>query len=78
MFSGITIDQAHDQNNASVQRDDGAVSLRTLQHHGIGWYLVLKWQAWLEMIYVSTEEEKKTYFWHHKQKKTCTDGMWMN
>ena len=43
-FSAMAIDQTHEQNNASVKGDGGAVGLtETLQVCNAGWCLVLRW-----------------------------------
>jgi hypothetical protein len=45
-FSDIAIDQAHEQNNAYVKDDGGAVGLAESQQLcDAGWYLVPRWHV---------------------------------
>ena len=66
MFSGCAIDQAHEQNNASVKGDGGVVDL-TENPAAL--------RRWVEMarligeFEVSTKKRKKTDFRHHGQTK---------
>ena len=70
VFSGIAIDQAHEQNNVSVKVDDGAVGLIENPAALRGWMVYGPEMARLIGEFeVSTKKRKKTDFRHHKQTK---------
>ena len=68
--SGIAIDQAHEQNNASVKGDGGAVglteNLAALQRWMVSGPEMARLIGDFE---VSTKKRKKTDFRHHEQRK---------
>ena len=70
MFSGIAIDQAHEQNNASVKGDGGAVGLTENPAALRRWMVSGPEMARLIGEFeVSTKKRKKTDFRHHEQTK---------
>ena len=70
MFSGIAIDQAIEQNNASVKGDCGAVGLTENPAALRRWKVSGPEMARLIGEFeVSTMKRKKTDFWHHEQTK---------
>ena len=70
MFSGIAIDQAHEQNNASVNGDGGAVGLSENPAALRRWMVSGPEMARLIGEFeVSTMKRKKTDFRHHEQTK---------
>ena len=69
MFSGIAIDQAHEQNNASVKGDCGAVGLTENSAALRRWMVSGPEMARLIGEFeVSTKNKKKTDFRHHEQR----------
>ena len=70
MFSGIATDQAHEQNNASVKGDGGAVGLTENPATLRRWMVTGPEMARLIGEFeVSTMKKKKTDFRHHEQTK---------
>ena len=70
MFSGIAIDQAHEQNNASVKGDGGGVGLTENPAALRRWMVTGPEMARLiGKFEVSTMKKKKTDFRHHEQTK---------
>ena len=70
MFSGIAIDHAHEQNNASVKGGGGAVGLTENPAALRGWMVTGPEMARLIGEFeVSTMKRKKTDFRHHEQMK---------
>ena len=70
MFSGIAIDQTHEQNNASVKGDGGAVGLTENPAALRRWVVSGPEMARLIGEFeVSTKKRKKTDFRHHGQAK---------
>ena len=70
MFSGIAIDQAHEQNNASVTGDGGAVGLSENPAALRCWMVSGPEMARLIGEFeVSTKKRKITDFRHHEQTK---------
>ena len=70
MFSGIATDQAHEQNNASVKGDGGAVGLTENPAALRRWKVSGPEMARLIREFeVSTMKRKKTDFRHHEQTK---------
>jgi len=76
VFSGIAIVQAHEQNNASVKGDGGAVGLTenpaALRHWMVSGPEMARLIGEFE---VSTKKRNKTDFRRHEQKETCTDDI---
>ena len=70
VFSGIAIDQAHEQNNASVKGDGGAVGLTENPAALRRWMVSGPEMARLIGEFeVSTKKRNKTDFRHHEQRK---------
>ena len=70
VFSGVAIDQAHEQNNASVKGDGGAVGLTENPAALRRWKVSGPEMAHLIGEFeVSTMKRKKTDFRHHEQTK---------
>ena len=70
MFSGIAIDHAHEQNNASVKGDSGGMSLTENPAALRRWMVTGPEMARLIGEFeVSTMKKKKTDFRHHEQTK---------
>jgi hypothetical protein len=70
VFSGIAIDHAHEQNNASVKGDSGAVGLTENPAALRRWMVTGPEMARLIGEFeVSTMKKKKTDFRHHEQTK---------
>ena len=70
MFSGIAIDLAHEQNNASVKDDGGAVGLTENPAALRSWMVSGPEMARLIGEFeVSTKKRNKTDFRHHEQRK---------
>ena len=70
VFSGVAIDQAHEQNNASVKGDGGAVGLTENPAALRRWKVSGPEMARLIVeLEVSTMKRKKTDFRHHEQTK---------
>ena len=70
VFSGVAIDQAHEQNNASVKGDGGAVGLTENPAALRRWKVSGPEMARLIGEFeVSTMKRKKTHFRHHEQTK---------
>ena len=70
MFSGNAIDQVHEQNNASVKGDGGAVGLTENPATLRRWMVSGPEMARLiEEFEVSTNKRNKTDFRHHEQRK---------
>ena len=70
VFSGIAIDQAHEQNNASVKGDGGGVGLTENPAALRRWMVTGPEMARLiGKFEVSTMKKKKTDFRHHEQTK---------
>ena len=75
-FSAIAIDRAHEQNNASVKGDGGAVGLTENAAALRRWVVSGPEMArFIGEFEASTEKRKDTDTWHHKQTKHAQMGI---